>query len=154
SRAILIGAQDRSSNVISLLGDAGTRVVASFSFPPNFESDNARTDSEALAQNAYVRKLTGECRALVADDIIVLAGSEDLILASNIAQLLAKLPCNIHIVPRDDLRFLTRSQPVDFGHVKALRLCRRPLSWIELAVKRIFDIVVSIAALIALSPLL
>ena len=154
SRAILIGDQRQSSNVVSLLGDAGTRVVASFSFPPNFEAENARTDSETLAHNTYVRKLATECRALAADDIIVLAGSEDLILASNIAQLLAKLPCNIHIVPRDDLRFLTRSQSVDFGHLKALRLCRRPLSWVELAVKRTFDIVVSIVAIIALSPLL
>jgi Undecaprenyl-phosphate glucose phosphotransferase len=154
SRAIVIGNHRHSSNVISLLGEAGTRIVGSFSFPPNFEFENARVDSETLAQNAYVRGLASECRALLADDIIVLAGSEDLVLASNIAQLLAKLPCNIHIVPRDDLRFLTRSQSVDFGHLKTLRLCRRPLSWVELAVKRTFDIVVSILAIIALSPLL
>lgn len=154
SRAVLIGDGRHSSKIISELSAAGTRVVASFSFPSDYGSENAQIDSETLAQNAYVREITDECRALLADDIIVLASRENLILASNITNLLSKLPCNVHIIPLDDLRFLTRSQLVDFGSVKTLRLCRRPLSWVELAVKRIFDIVVATTALIVLSPLL
>ncbi len=154
SRAILIGDKNHSSKVISELRAAGTRVIASFSFPSDCESEKAQIDNETFAQNTYIREITDECRALLADDIIVLARREDLIFASNIAHPLSKLPCNIHIAPLDDVRFLTRSQLVDFGNLKTLRLCRRPLSWIDLAVKRIFDIVVSVVALIALSPLL
>ena len=154
SRAILIGDGHHSSNVISELRAAGTRVIASFAFPSDYESEKAQIDSETLAQKTYIREITDECRALLADDIIVLATRQDLVLASNLAHPLSKLPCNVHIAPLDDVRFLTRSQVVDFGNLKTLRLCRRPLSWIDLAVKRIFDIVVSAVALIAFSPLL
>jgi lipopolysaccharide/colanic/teichoic acid biosynthesis glycosyltransferase len=42
----------------------------------------------------------------------------------------------------------------DLGSVKTLRLARKPLSLTELAAKRAFDIVVSILAIVALSPLL
>ena len=154
SRAILIGDGHHSSKVISELRAAGTRVVASFSFPSDFEAQKAAIDNETLAQNTYIREITDECRTLLADDIIVLASRKDLILASNLAHLLSKLPCNVHIAPLDDVRFLTRSQLADFGDLKTLRLWRRPLSWIDLVVKRIFDIVVSTVALVAFSPLL
>lgn len=148
SRAVLIGAGDHSSKIISELRAAGTRVVAFFSLP-----EKTQTDTQTL-QNTHIREITDECRALLADDIIVIAGRDDLIVASNIAYSLSKLPCNIHIAPLDDVRFLTRSQSVDFGSLRTLRLCRRPLTWVDLAVKRIFDIVVSIVGLVVLSPLL
>ena len=154
SRAILIGDEHCCSKIIDELRAAGTRVVASFSLPRDYELQKAPIDNQTLAQNTNIRKIADQCRTMLADDIVILAGREDLILASNLAHWLSKLPCNTHIAPLDDVRFLTRSQVVDFGNVKTLRLCRRPLSWVDLAVKRTFDIVVAAVALIALSPLL
>jgi Undecaprenyl-phosphate glucose phosphotransferase len=154
SRAILIGDEHCCSKIIDDLRAAGTRVVASFSLPRDCEPQKAPIDKRTPAQNTNIRKVADQCRTMLADDIVILAGREDLILASNLAHLLSKLPCNTHIAPLDDVRFLTRSQVVDFGNVKTLRLCRRPLSWDDLAVKRTFDIVVAAVALIALSPLL
>lgn len=154
SRAILIGDEHCCSKIIDELRAAGTRVVASFSLPRDYDLQKAPIDNQTLAQNTNIRKIADQCRTMLADDIVILAGREDLIFASNLAHWLSKLPCNTHIVPLDDVRFLTRSQVVDFGNVKTLRLCRRPLSWVDLAVKRTFDIVVAAVALIALSPLL
>jgi len=153
SRAILIGDEHCRSKIIGELSAAGTRVVASFSLPRDYAPQKAPIDNRTLRQNANIRKIVNQCRTMLADDIVILAGRDDLILASNLSHLLSELPCNTHIAPLDDVRFLTRSQVVDFGNIKTLRLCRRPLIWTELAVKRTFDIVIAALALIVLSPL-
>jgi Undecaprenyl-phosphate glucose phosphotransferase len=154
SRAILIGDEHCCSKMIDELRAAGTRVVAWFSLPRDYEPQEAPIDNRTLAQNTNIRKIADQCRTMLADDIVILAGREDLIFASNLAHLLSMLPCNTHIAPLEDVRFLTRTQVVDFGNIKTLRLWRRPLSWVDLAVKRTFDIVVATVALIAFSPLL
>ncbi len=154
SRAVLIGDEHRCAKIVNELRAAGTYVVASFPLPRDYEPQKAPIDNRTLAQNRNIRKIADECRTMLADDIVILAGREDLILASKVAHVLSKLPCNTHIVPLDDVRFLTRSQVVDFANIKTLRVCRRPLAWVDLAVKRAFDIVVAVVALIGFSPLL
>ena len=153
SRAILIGDEHRCSKIIDELRAAGTRVVASFSLPRDYGPQKALIDNQTLAKNANIRAIADQCRTMLADDIVILAGREDLVLASQLANSLSELPCNTHIAPVEDIKFLTRSQVVDFGDIKTLLFCRRPLLWTDLAVKRTFDIIVAAVALVALSPL-
>jgi exopolysaccharide biosynthesis polyprenyl glycosylphosphotransferase len=149
----LIGDERFCSKIVDELKVAGTRVVASFSLPHDSKGQKAPFANQTIAQNANIRAIADQCRTMLADDIVILAGRDDLVLASELAHSLSELPCNTHIAPLEDIRFLTRSHVVDFGDVKTLRLCRRPLIWTDLAVKRAFDIAVAAVALIVLSPL-
>ena len=148
-RAILIG--DINSNITRELRAEGISVVNSFPFPrENGNAGSART----FASNMSVRSAMEHCRMLLPDEILIFAGQRDLILASNLAQCFSELPCNIHIAPLNDIKFLTRSQIADWGTVKTLQVARRPLSFFDHTIKRTFDVVVATVALVALSPLL
>ena len=149
-RVILIGDTDHHSRISDGLSRGGARVVRSFAFP---RPDNSSDDSTPLS-NPHIRSVMDVCRTVHPDDVLILAGQGDLSLASHLAHRFSELPCNIHIVPLEDVRFLTRAQIVDLGSVKTLQTSKRPLSSVDLIVKRMFDVVVASAALILLSPLM
>jgi Undecaprenyl-phosphate glucose phosphotransferase len=153
-RAILIGDPAYHSRVANELNSGGIRLVNSLPFPHHSEIKEARGDGQTIAQNESIRKLGKICRSTLPDDIVILATQKDLSQASDLAHYLSTLPCDVHISPIDDVRFLTRSQMVDLGSVITLRLARKPLSLTELVVKRACDIVIAILAIVALSPLL
>lgn len=153
-RAILIGDPAYHSRIANELNSGGIRLVNSLPFPHHSEIKGARDNGQTVVQNESIRKLGKICRSMLPDDIVILATQKDLSQASDLAHYLSTLPCDVHISPIDDARFLTRSQMADLGSVKTLRLARKPLSLTELAAKRAFDIVVSILAIVALSPLL
>ena len=148
-RAILIG--DIDLNISRELRAEGIRVVDSFPFPR--ESGNAG-ETRILASNISMRSAMELCRVTLPDEVLIFAGQEDLVFASNLAQYFSALPCNIHIAPLNDVKFLTRAQIADWGTVKTLQVARRPLSNFDHAIKRIFDAVVASVALVGLSPLL
>jgi exopolysaccharide biosynthesis polyprenyl glycosylphosphotransferase len=85
---------------------------------------------------------------------VILAAQHDLPLAFDLAHSLSEIPCSIHIAPLNEIRFLARSQITDLGGLLTLQVAKPPLSFVDLVVKRLFDIVVATTALIALSPLL
>ena len=156
-RAILIG--DIDSKITSELRSEGIRIVDAFPFPrDNMNGNNSISvnpiDTEIFALDANVRSIMHFCRTMLPDDVLIFSGQQDLVLASKLAHCFSQLPCNIHIAPLDDVRFLTRSQIADWGSVRTLQLSRRPLGFFDLAIKRIFDIVVATVALVVLSPLL
>jgi len=153
-RAILIGDTDYHSQIADELKSGGIRVIDSFPFPRDNENRRAHSDGITCGLNPKIRVVTNLCRTKQPDDVVILARQEDLLLASDLARYLSTLPCDIHISPIDDVRFLTRSQIADLGSVKTLQVSRKPLSVAELAIKRTFDIIVATMALIALSPLL
>jgi Undecaprenyl-phosphate glucose phosphotransferase len=153
-RAILIGNTEYYSKIGDELKSGGIRVVDSFPFPSNYETGNAPGDNQAVALNENIRKLIALCRTKLPDDVVILARQKELSQASDLAHYLSELPCDIHVAPIDDVRFLARSQITDLGRARTLRVSPRPLSFADLAIKRTFDIVVATLALIALSPLL
>ena len=153
-RAILIGDPAYHSRIVNELNSGGIRLVNSFPFPHHSEIKEARGNGQTIAQNESIRKLGKICRSTLPDDIVILATQKDLSQASVLAHYLSTLPCDVHISPIDDVKFLTRSQMADLGSVTTLRLARKPLSLTELVVKRAFDIVIAILAIVALSPLL
>ena len=125
-----------------------------FAFPAATNLSMHPGDDRPFALNANIREITDRCRAMLPDDVVILAAQNNLSEASDLARYLSTLPCDIHISPIDDVKFIARSQLVDLGSARTLRISRRPLSLIELAIKRTFDIVVATIAIIALSPLL
>lgn len=153
-RAILIGDTAYYSGLSNELKSGGIRVVNSFPFPHFNKIKTANGDGQTVIQNDDIRKLSKICRSTLPDDVVILASHKELIQASDLVNYLSTLPCNIHITPIDDVKFLTRSQTSDLGSVRTFRLARKPLSLPELAIKRIFDIVVATLAIVALSPLL
>ena len=153
-RAILIGDAAYYPRAANELKSGGIRVVNSFPFPLSTKIKTANGNGQMVVKNDDIRKLSKFCRSTLPDDVVILASHKDLTQASDLIGRLSALPCNIHIVPIDDLRFLTRSQTSDLGSVRTFRLARKPLSLPELAIKRIFDIVVATLAIVVLSPLL
>ena len=153
-RAILIGDAAYYSTVANELKSGGIRVVNSFPFPNFTKIETANGIGQTVAQNDDIRKLNKLCRSTLPDDVVILAGQKDLTHASDLVNYFSTLPCNIHISPIGDVKFLTRSQTSDLGNVRTFRLARKPLSLPELAIKRIFDLVVATLAIVALSPLL
>jgi Undecaprenyl-phosphate glucose phosphotransferase len=153
-RAIVIGDRDPHSRVIDELKTGGIRVIKSIALlrPHNIKaaSDGDRT----CVSNVNVRKMIDLCRTLLPDDVVILAAQHDLPLAFDLAHSLSEIPCSIHIAPLNEIRFLARSQITDLGGLLTLQVAKPPLSFVDLVVKRLFDIVVATTALIALSPLL
>ncbi len=153
-RAILIGEADYHSRVANELKSGGIRVVKSFPFPHCPKINAADGNGQTAAKNDSIRELNKLCRSILPDDVVILASQRNLSQASDLVNYLSTLPCNIHISPIADVRFLTRSQTADLGSVRTFRLATKPLSVTELAIKRLFDIVVATLAVVALSPLL
>ena len=153
-RAIMIGDANHYSTVADELKVGGTRVIDSIPFPRSPPTSNVPGDDRAFAINVNIREIVDRCRAMLPDDVVILASRQNLTDASELAHYLSTLPCDIHISPINDVKFIARSQLVDVGSVRTLRISRRPLSLTELAIKRTFDIVVATMAIIALSPLL
>ena len=153
-RAILIGDANCYSTIADELKSGGIHVVDSVAFPRDCKTVNAPDDVRTVALNENILKLTALCRTKLPDDIVILAAQDELSQASDLARYLSTLPCDIHVAPINDIKFLARSQIADLGRATTLRVSRRPLSFTDLAIKRTFDIVVATLALIALSPLL
>jgi Undecaprenyl-phosphate glucose phosphotransferase len=153
-RAVLIG--DADSTIAHELRAEGIHVVKSFPLPHRIENELGVTfdGTRTFTSNSSIRTMMDLCRTVLPDDILIFSGQKDLPFASELARCFSEIPCNIHIAPRDEIRFLTRSQIAEWGSIKTLQISRRPLSYFELAIKRAFDIVVATGALIALSPLL
>jgi Undecaprenyl-phosphate glucose phosphotransferase len=150
-RSILIGdAKDHC--LVEDLKARGIRVVASIPLPR--ETNAAPSDDCLPVLDSNIRNMIDLCRTMLPDDILILATQKDLSLASDLAHALSELPCNIHIAPVDEIKFLGKSHFADLGSVMTLQVSRPPLSLTELAIKRAFDIIVATMALIALSPLL
>ena len=152
-RTILIGDTALYSNVIDELRGDGIHIVGTV---PLRRSDGRTTfslDDNALTSNVVERDLRNLCRRMLPDDIVILAGGNDLTLASTLARSLSELPCNVHIAPLDAIKFLSRSQIADLGGMMTLRVSGPPLSLADLIIKRAFDILISAIALLVLSPL-
>lgn len=150
-RAVLVGTTDPA--ITAELRTNGIHVVHSISLPYDHYSSGASGDLQ-VPSDSNARKLVDVCRLMHPDDVIILAGQKDLPLASNLAYYFSELPCDTHIVPLDEVRFLARSQIAELGSLRTLQVSRKPLSSAELVIKRIFDLVIAISAIIVLSPLL
>jgi Undecaprenyl-phosphate glucose phosphotransferase len=149
-RALLIGDIEDCHGVLANLRRSGIRAVGILPFP--YMRGNAVAGASAEPHN--VRKLVEKCRSQRPDDIVFLAEPHDLPRIGFVADALSELPVTIHVIPigADDL--WASSKMADFGGTVTIQVLHPPLSAVDLAAKRVLDVVVASVALILLLPLL
>jgi Undecaprenyl-phosphate glucose phosphotransferase len=93
-------------------------------------------------------------RSLEPDAIFLLLPWSQTEIIERCAETFMALPVEIHIGPEQILHKFEEIKLSKLGPLTSLQLTRRPLTRSEIARKRVFDLVVAAAALIALTPLL
>jgi Undecaprenyl-phosphate glucose phosphotransferase len=145
-RVILLGDQDHCSQFCRRLKFRGIHTVGVFSF-----SDTDVNGSPDAGSRH--RGLLDECRALRVDDILILDTQDNRSTTAELVEVLSELPNSLHIIPVDGL-LCAASQIVEFGDVRAIQVSHPPLTVIEQTIKRAFDLVVAVTALVLLMPIL
>ncbi len=148
---VLIGDPARCAKFSDRLKQSAIQCVASFGFPWNPEVTREGDGADSPDHN--VRKLIEACRTIRPDDVIVLATQEELPKAMSLSSFLSELPIGLHIVPVDALELVAGSRIAEFGTLSTIQLSRPPLSPLDLAVKRSFDVFTAGVGLFVLSPL-
>ena len=145
-RAILIGEDGECARVAKLMNSSCVHVVGTFCVT----EDSAEADRQAVDVNGLVEF----SRAFRADDLILLATSDDLSIVSQIAKPLSEAPVSFHIVPVGVAEFLASGQLSDLGGIVTLQVLHQPIPMLGRLVKRAFDLVVATAALLCVAPIL
>jgi Undecaprenyl-phosphate glucose phosphotransferase len=146
-RVVLIGDPERCAQLANKLNPCGIQAVGAFSPPTS--GDGA--DKANCERNA--RALVDACRSLNMQDILILADCDDWLRTVSLTTLFSELPVGLHIVPSEKNAFLSTSEILDFGNVTTIQVARPPLSVVDQAVKRVFDLCAAITGLILLAPL-
>jgi Undecaprenyl-phosphate glucose phosphotransferase len=149
-RAVLIGNPRDGSEVLDNLRQSGIRSVGTLPFP--YILGNVIPGVGAFSQN--LRKFVERCRAFRPDDVIFLATATDLPRISYVADALSELPVTVHIIPIGAGDLWASSKVVNYGGAVTIQVLHPPLSAIDLATKRAFDLVTAGLALFMLSPLM
>jgi Undecaprenyl-phosphate glucose phosphotransferase len=149
-RAVLIGDQGDSGGVLDNLRQSGIRPVGILPFPHMHEYPIEVVG--AFSQE--LRKFVEQCRAFKPEDVIFLARAADLPRISYVAVALSELPVTVHIVPIGAGNLWASSKITNYGGTVAIQVLHPPLSTIDLAIKRAFDLLVAGSALIMLSALM
>lgn len=144
-RVVLIGDAAHCLRFANRLAANGIQTAGSFRFP--------KYRAGGSGPSSRLRDIIDGCRQYCADDIIILSGNDDLSRALEVASCLSELPSGIHFIPVDALDVLASARVTIFGDFLTIQLRQPPLSVVDRAVKRAFDIVASTLGLIALSPL-
>ncbi len=152
-RVVLIGNERNRSQFPDLVNSAGFRSIASLPFP-HHRNTTPNHDSVALIDTRTARRMIDYCRSAHPDDIVILSSQDELAAAPELARLLSELPVNVHIVPLGTVNPFGTSRIAELGDLKTLQVSRPPLSVFDRALKRAFDIVVAVTALILLAPLM
>ncbi|CCD92760.1 conserved membrane hypothetical protein [Bradyrhizobium sp. ORS 375] len=140
-RAFIVGDLRQSRGLSQRLRDNGVITVSQFTLAQVERPDGARALIEA-------------CRTAGADDIFVLPSADQIGRMPTIVDHLSQLPVAVHVMVPGLDGLLAASEVVEFGDVAAVQVQGRPLSAVDEALKRGFDIVVASVLLVTLSPLL
>ena len=151
-RAVLIGDVRHCSHFADRLRAAGILAVRSFELPALDDTKNLGGAERAIPAQR-LSELAELCRPLHVDDIIILAGRDELQMVGGLAGSLSELPIGVHVVPVEFADLLAMARIAEFGNTATLQVSRPPLSTFDRAIKRAFDIVAATAGLIMFSPL-
>jgi Undecaprenyl-phosphate glucose phosphotransferase len=146
-RLVLIGDASKRLEFMNRLRATGIQTVGSYPFP---ECDDGPLSESAERK---LRTLIDECRSLKPDDILVLAKQANLAGLNRLVCALSEVPVGLHVV-LVEAAFLSTARIFEFGNLVTMQVLRPPLSQVQRAAKRLFDIVVAAAGLVMLSPLL
>src|SRR5262249_47939895 len=151
-RVVLIGDAIDCAEYSNRLKGTGIRAVGSFPFPGRHDTAGNGDSSEDADQDIHA--LIDGCRRLKPDDILILAKHEDLTLLTSLIGSLSGIPAGLHVVQVESAALLAAARIVEFGNTITMQVLRPPLSQLQQAAKRVFDVVVAAAGLVILSPLL
>lgn len=144
-RIIVIGSVASDHSFIQSLTKRGARVVETWAL------DNE--SSPAIQKPAeFIKGLVESCRLQVVDIVVVAPSAQSGQLAGQIVDALAETPVTVHVVPPFVEAPVFRHSAEGIGGLPAATVSNRPLAPFELAVKRGFDVIVSLTALIILAP--
>jgi len=149
---VLIGNEQCRSQFTELVGTPAIRSSGSLPFPHHRHAKRDRACAN-LVDTEAARHAIAFCRSAHPDDVVILASQEELPAAPELARMLSELPVNVHIVPIGSVNVFGTSRIAELGDLKTLQVSRPPLSLVERALKRIFDIVVASVGLVFLAPL-
>ena len=151
-RVVLIGDSTNCVQFSNRLKAAGIRTVGSHPFPGRLGPDGADCCSDHGERE--LRRVIEACRRLKPDDILILAKQDSLPQITSLVGSLSELPAGLQVVFAEAAEFLAAARIVEFGNILTMQVLRPPMSMIEQAAKRAFDVVIAISALVVLSPLL
>jgi Undecaprenyl-phosphate glucose phosphotransferase len=150
-RVVLIGNRNDCAQYARQLRKSGGGIHVVFC-PIAWHAEAGTTDTMA---RLLPSRVVEQCRSMEPDSIIMLVDKEhDDETASALAAGLRDIPADVYAVPTHRPKFWTAARPAEIGGIPGFGLSRRPLSIVDLAIKRIFDIVAATAGLVILSPLL
>jgi Undecaprenyl-phosphate glucose phosphotransferase len=149
-RAVLIGDPRATSDILQNLQQFGIRCAGILRLPDVY----GHIVPGIEAYSANTRNFIERCRALNPDDIIFLASPADFSRIAFFADALSELPVAVHVIPTGLGDLWGSPRIFDFGGTAAIQVLRPPLSRVELALKRAFDICAAGVGLILLSPLM
>ena len=152
ARVVFVGDQTLCASITDHLTREGFQTVRSFDFPTRHGGRRAGFDDEIDLRK--VRSVIAECRILQPDDIIIVPADIQVGKAAQLAAALSELPSSIHLLPLAAMGLLPTARLGELGTRVTIELISRPLSLIDRAMKRAFDITVAVVSLLLLSPLL
>ena len=151
-RVVLIGDPIDRAEFTSRLKATAIQTVGSFPFPVLHDKSGDKHPPECAQRE--LRGLINGCRRLKPDDILILAKHDSLSRFNGLVYSLSELPAGLHIVLVEAAAFLAAAKIVEFGNIVTVQVLRPPLSRLQQAAKRVFDILVAGAGLLILLPLL
>jgi len=148
-KIIVIGSVARDRAFLDRLTRGGARVVLSLPL----EGSGSIVGNRNLS--AFVRDLIEECRTHEVDTVVIAPSHENTVAASRIVEGLAETPVTVHIVPLSENKSNPpcRRSSDGIGGLPTAIVSNRPLTSIDFVLKRSFDVVVSLTALLMLAPL-
>jgi Undecaprenyl-phosphate glucose phosphotransferase len=152
-RVVLIGDAIDRAEFANRLKATGIQTVGSFPFPV-WHNDTTDDGEPQEWVEREVRRLIDGCRRLKPDDILILAKQDGLARLNGLVCSLSEVPAGLHVVLVESATFLAAARIVEFGNTVTMQVLRPPLSRLQQAAKRLFDLLVAMASLVILSPLL
>ena len=148
-RVVLVGDVKDCGRFAACLSGTGIRLVGSFPFP----TGGCQSLSTAGGDDP-ARSFVEECRRVAPDDILILCSHDTLTRTAGLAASLSELPASLHVALVESADLLAAARIVEFGHTVTLQVSQPPLSALDRATKRVFDVVAASLALLVLSPLM
>jgi Undecaprenyl-phosphate glucose phosphotransferase len=151
-RVVLVGDAIDRVEFANRLKATAIQTVGSFPIPIRHGQNG---DLEAPDHtDRELRTLIDGCRRLRPDDILILAKQDGIARLNDLLRSLSEVPAGLHVVLVEAASLLAAARIVEFGNAVTMQVLRPPLSRLQLAAKRVFDVLVAALGLLMLAPLL
>jgi Undecaprenyl-phosphate glucose phosphotransferase len=146
---VSLSANFHLADYASKLCSASDRIVHFFEINTKSTSNTQRSSTASV-----IRRIRSDCRAPGVDLIVLVYDAENQAIIENIVEALYELPVQIRLLPKGMIPFMQRSQVVLTGRFPTLEISTQPFSLLDRFLKRTFDLIVAIVAVVLLFPLL